>query len=365
MNRQRDALAGMKWTLAGAAALGFAISYVPSLQANPTGAQVVSGTVGITASNPAQMTIQQGSNKAVVNWNSFSIGANESVTFVQPSATSAILNRVLGGNASTIAGRLQANGNVILVNPAGVIFAAGSSVNVGSMIASTLNISDADFLASNYHFVGASPGALVNQGSLNAQSGGTIALLGGTVSNSGTVAARLGTVALGAGSDITLDFAGDGLTTLKINQGVANALLGNTGTLAADGGAVVMSAQSADALAGTVINQQGIVRAQSLTERNGHILLDGGANGVTQVSGTLDASGGAGLTGGRVDLTGYDVALLDGARVDASGAAGGGSVRFGGGAAGADPGIRDANAIWMSPSAEIHADALTNGTGGL
>ena len=96
-------------------------------------------------------------------------------------------------------------------------------------------------------------------------------MLGGSVSNSGTVSARLGTVAIGAGSDITLDFAGDGLTTLKINQGAANALIGNTGTLAADGGTVVMSAQTADAFAGTVINQQGIVRAQSIVERNGHI----------------------------------------------------------------------------------------------
>ncbi len=350
--------------IAGAVAALFAASYPLSPIANPTGAQVVSGAVSVNSPAAGQMNITQKTPNAIVNWNSFSIGSNESVVIAQPSVSSALLNRVTGNDPSVIAGLLQANGKVFLVNPAGVIFAQGSVVNVGSMIASTLNIADADFLAGNFHFVGASPGAVVNQGSLTAQAGGTIALLGGTVSNSGTVTARLGTVALGAGGDITVDFAGDGLTTLQINRGVAGALLGNTGTLAADGGTVVMSAQSADALAGTVINQQGIVRAQSLSESNGHILLDGGTSGVTQLSGTLDASGGAGLSGGRVDVTGYDVALLNGAQINASGAIQGGTVRFGGGAGGADTDIRNAEAIWMSPSASIHADALASGNGG-
>lgn len=359
--RMRPGRAG---TIAGAVAALFAMYWVPACLANPTGGQVVSGTVSINSPGAGQMNIKQGSSNAIVNWNTFSIGANEAVTVVQPSASAALLNRVMGNDPSVIAGRLQANGKVFLVNPAGVIFAPGSSVNVGSLIATTLNIANADFLAGNYRFVGTSAAQVSNAGTLSAQDGGTIALLGGTVSNSGMVSARLGTVALGAGNDITVDFAGDGLTTLKINQGAANALIGNTGTLAADGGNVIMSAQTADALAATVINQQGIVRAQSLAERDGHIVLDGGTNGVTLVSGTLDASGGTGLTGGRIDVTGYDVALLDGAYVNASGAAGGGTVYFGGGPAGADPTIRNANAIWMSPTASIHADALVNGNGG-
>ncbi|WP_179401440.1 beta strand repeat-containing protein [Burkholderia guangdongensis] len=350
--------------IASAVAALFAASVATPSCANPTGAQVVSGSVSVSSPAAGQMNITQGTPNAIVNWNTFSIGANEAVTIAQPSASAALLNRVLGNDESVIAGRLQANGRVFLVNPAGVIFAPGSSVNVGSMIASTLDISDADFLAGHFRFVGTSAAPVGNAGTLTARDGGTIALLGGTVSNTGTVSARLGTVALGAGSDVTVDFAGDGLTTLQINQGAAHALVGNAGTLAADGGTVVMSAQTADALAGTVLNQQGIVRAQSLAERDGHIFLDGGSNGITQVSGTLDATGGAGLTGGRIDVTGHDVALLAGANVDASGAAGGGTVRFGGGAAGADPTIRDADALWMSPDASIHADALANGNGG-
>lgn len=355
---------GRASAIAGAVAALFAAPYASPLFANPVGGQVVSGNVNVSTSGPGQMNITQKTPSAIVNWNSFSIGSNEAVRIAQPSASSTLLNRVTGNNPSTIAGLLQANGKVFLVNPAGIIFAPGSSVNVGSLVASTLNISDADFLAGNYRFVGASTAAVSNAGALTAQPGGTIALLGATVSNSGTVSARLGTVAMGAGSDITVDFAGDGLTTLRIDQGAAGALLGNTGTLAADGGTVVMSAQTADALAGTVINQQGIVRAQSISEHDGHILLDGGTSGVTQVGGTLDATGGAGLTGGRIDVTGYDVALLGGARVDASGAAGGGTVRFGGGAGGADTDLRNANAIWMAPTASIHADALDDGNGG-
>ncbi|MBP0593950.1 filamentous hemagglutinin N-terminal domain-containing protein [Paraburkholderia sp. LEh10] len=351
-------------TIASAVAALFAASCGPAALANPTGAQVVSGTVSVESPGAGQMNITQSSPRAIVNWNTFSIGGSEGVRIAQPSSSAALLNRVMGNDPSVIAGRLQANGKVFLVNPAGVIFAPGSSVNVGSLVASTLAISNADFLAGNYHFVGKSVAPVSNAGSLTASPGGAIVLLGGTVSNTGTVNARLGTVALGAGNDITLDFAGDGLTTLKINEGAAHALIGNTGSLAADGGVVIMSAQTAEALAGTVINQQGIVRARSLAERNGRIVLDGGANGVVIASGALDATGGAGMTGGRVDVTGHDVALQDGARVDASGAAGGGTVRFGGAAAGRDADIRNANAIWMSPGASIHADASENGNGG-
>ncbi|MFC4705659.1 filamentous hemagglutinin N-terminal domain-containing protein [Paraburkholderia caffeinitolerans] len=350
--------------IASVVAALFEATWATSLLANPTGAQVVAGGVTVSSPSASQMNITQSTPNAIVNWNTFSIGAGEAVNIAQPSVSSALLNRVVGNNPSDIAGRLSANGRVFLVNPAGVIFAPGSSVNVGSLVASTLGISNADFLAGNFHFIGKAPGAVVNAGSITAADGGTIALLGGTVSNTGVVAAKLGTVALGAGSDVTLDFAGDGLTTLKINAGTAGALIGNAGTLAADGGTVVMSAQTADALAGTVINQQGIVRAQSLAARDGHIVLDGGTSGETYVSGTLDASGGAGLTGGQIDVTGYDVGLLAGANLNASGAAGGGSVRVGGGAAGADPTIRNADAVWMDPNAQIHADALTNGNGG-
>ncbi|RFU48326.1 filamentous hemagglutinin N-terminal domain-containing protein [Paraburkholderia sp. DHOC27] len=332
----------------------------------PVGGQVVSGSVTLGTPSNNALSIQQNSGSAIVNWNGFSINGNETVNIKQPNVNSVMLNRVLGNNASVIAGHLTATGKVFLVNPAGVLFAPGASINVGSLVASTLGISNADFLAGNYHFTAAGQqgGSVVNQGAIQATSGGTVALLGAQVDNSGTVSAKLGTVALGAGGDITLDFAGDGLTMLKINGPAAQALVQNSGTLAADGGQVLMSVQSADALAATVLNQTGIVQAQSLAERNGHIVLDGGPQGVTLVSGSVAANGGTGLSGGQIDVTGQDVALLSGAMLNASGATGGGRVRFGGGPGGTATDIRNAEGIWMAPGAQIHADALANGPGG-
>jgi filamentous hemagglutinin family protein len=123
--------------IASAVAALFAASYTSSPLANPTGAQVVAGTVNVNSPAAGQMNITQKTPNAIVNWNSFSIGSNEAVRIAQPSAASTLLNRVAGNDPSVIAGLLQANGKVFLINPAGVIFAPGSSVNVGSMIAST------------------------------------------------------------------------------------------------------------------------------------------------------------------------------------------------------------------------------------
>lgn len=345
----------------------FAFLIAPGVLALPVDGKVVSGDVAIGQAANNTLPITQSSPKGIVNWKAFSIGGNETVNIRQPNASAVLLNRVTGTDASVIAGHLNANGRVFLVNPAGVLFAPGASVNAGSLVASTLGISDKDFLAGKYRFTSVSGlvgAGVVNQGTITAASGGTVAMLGAQVDNQGTVSAKLGTVALGAGSDITLDFAGDGLTMLKINGAAADALVANSGAILADGGLVVMSVQNADALAGTVLNQQGVVRAQSVAERDGRILLDGGGAGETQVAGLLDATGGAGMTGGHIDVTGYHVALQEGARVDASGAAGGGRVRFGGGAAGADADLHNAQAVWMAPDAQIHADALANGAGG-
>lgn len=340
----------------------------PGAFALPVGEQVQAGNVAINRPSATAMTITQGSQKGIVNWNGFSIQGNERVDISQPSAQAVLLNRVVGNEASRIAGQLNANGQVFLVNPAGVMFARGASVNVGSLVASTLGISDDAFLAGKYRFtqggaagrnVSIEPGAAIT-----ASTGGAVALLGAQVDNSGHVSATLGKIAMGAGSDITLDFAGDGLTMLKVNDKVANALVNNAGVLEADGGQIVMSVRAADEAAASVLNQTGTVRARSVEARNGRIVLDGGTSGVTEIAGNLDASAPNGGTGGRIDVTGHDVALMDGARIDASGAQGGGRVRVGGGAAGREADIANADGLWMSPNAHVLADALAAGDGG-
>jgi filamentous hemagglutinin family protein len=338
----------------------------PGAFALPVGENVVAGSVAVNRPNPHAMTITQGSQKGIVNWNGFSIQGNERVDISQPSAQAVLLNRVVGNDPSRIAGQLNSNGQVFLVNPAGVVFARGASINVGSLVASTLGISNDAFLAGKYHFAqqGSSAGKVTNEATINAAPGGAVALLGAQVDNSGRVSATLGKIALGAGSDITLDFAGDGLTMLKVNDKVANALVQNSGVLEADGGQIVMSVRAADEAAASVLNQTGTVRARTIEARNGRIVLDGGTSGVTGIAGTIDASAPDSGAGGRIDVTGQHVAVNDGARIDASGAAGGGRVRVGGGAAGKETDIRNADALWMSPNAHVLADALVAGDGG-
>src|SRR5207237_7340740 len=124
--------------------------------------------------------INQSSQNVAINWQSFGIGLTETVRFVQPNSSSVALNRVLGSDPSSILGHLSANGKVFLVNPNGILFGEGAQVNVGSLVASTRDISDSDFMSGNYKFEGAGNGTILNQGSINAD-GGYVALLGAKV----------------------------------------------------------------------------------------------------------------------------------------------------------------------------------------
>lgn len=148
-----------------AVALAFA-SGAPAW-ALPTGEQVVAGQVSVGRPSAGNMVIQQGTSSAIVNWSGFSIGGNEAVRIQQPGASSVILNRVLGNNPSGIYGQLSANGTVFLVNPNGVLFGPGARVDVGSLVASTLSISNTDFLGGRYSF-GGRGGSVINQGSITA-----------------------------------------------------------------------------------------------------------------------------------------------------------------------------------------------------
>jgi filamentous hemagglutinin family protein len=330
----------------------------------PANGQVVAGS-GSIASSGNVLTVNQLSDKLTAQWDSFNIGAAAKVNFVQPSRSSVALNRVMSNEASRIYGQLNANGQVFLVNAAGILFAPGSSINVGGLVASTLDISNADFAAGNMRFSngnGAS-GQVLNQGTLTASEGGYIALLGPQVANEGSISAQRGTVALGAGNSVTLDLHGDGLLNLQVDGAALSALASNSGAIQADGGLVVLAARGGDPLA-TVLNNSGTVHARSLSNRNGVIRLEGGDNGVVAVSGTLDASGyGAGQTGGTVKVLGDKVGLFAGARVDASGDAGGGTALLGGNWQGSGSEQR-ARATFIDADAQIKADAVNTGNGG-
>jgi filamentous hemagglutinin family protein len=334
--------------------------------AMPTGAQVQAGAATLQQPNARTLIVKQSTDRAVINWNSFSIASGESVVFQQPSSSSVALNPVIGSDPSLIFGSLQANGQLFLINPSGVIFGRGATVDVGGIVASTLGISAPDFMAGRYEFKsGAASGSVVNHGTIRAADGGYVALLGKQVNNSGTIVAQRGSVALGAGDSMLLDFNGDGLLNLKVNAAAAGARIDHGGLIQADGGRVLMTAQAKNALVGTVLNVDGIVMARGLTESNGTVYLDGGSSGATRVSGIVDASSTATeQRGGDIRVLGEYVGLFGNATLNASGAAGGGTVLVGGDFQGKNVEVPNSRVTYVGRNARIHADATQHGDGG-
>lgn len=288
-----------------------------SAHALPVGESVVSGTADILRyDNGRQMSINQHSDKLLTEWTSFNVDAGQRVTFNQPSASSIALNRITGKQDSAIHGSIDANGRVFLVNPNGILFGRGAQVNVGGLVASTLDISNADFAAGRYRFSGSSSNAVLNAGNLVAAEGGAIALLGAQVTNGGLVQAQMGTAALAAGSDVTLNFDGSKLLSVQVDGGAVRALASNERLLKADGGQVLMSARTADTLLQTVVNNQGTIEARTLRNSAGRITLDGYDAGTVNVAGALNASATTPGNGGTIDTRGADVKVALGAMVD-------------------------------------------------
>lgn len=337
----------------------------PSGHALPIGAEVSAGAGAVSQSGGA-LTIQQTSPRLAINWQSFGIGAGESVVFRQPDAGAIALNRVLGHDPSVILGRLSANGQVFVLNANGVLFGPGAQVEVGGIVVSTLGLADADFLAGRHVFTaGAGAGSVINRGTIRAADGGYVALLGPQVVNEGVIAARLGSVALGAGNQATLTLAGNSLVAFSVDQAAVDALVANKQLIQADGGTVMLSARARDALLATVVNNEGIVEARSVSMQNGVIRLEGGDSGVVSVSGKLDASGAsAGESGGSVTVIGDKIALVGEAVIDASGHDGGGTVRLGGDYRGSNAEIANATHTYVGADATIKADATATGDGG-
>ncbi|MFN2646802.1 MAG: beta strand repeat-containing protein [Burkholderiales bacterium] len=335
----------------------------PGANALPSGGQVTAGTASLTYT-ANKLQIDQASPNAVINWDAFSVGRDAWVNFSQPNSSAIALNRVLGSNPSEIYGRVSANGGFWITNPNGILFAPSAAVDVGALFATTLAIADRDFLAGRYSFYDAGGArSVVNKGSI-VTANGYAALAGPQVRNEGIIIARSGTIALAAGDRVSLDMVGDGLINVSVEQAALDATAINSGRLEADGGRVMLTARSANALLDTVVNNTGAVRANSLVERNGDIVLDGGSVGVVSNAGTLSAAGiESGVTGGTVRVLGEKVALLDGTRIDASGQAGGGTVLIGGNFHGQGA---EANArrTYIAKDATISADAVIRGDGG-
>ncbi|GEM_PF-1959585 len=339
----------------------------------PTGGNVVAGKARITQPSSTRTVVRQSTNKALIDWDTFSIGKGSSVVFRQPNQGSITVNRVIGPDSSQIFGNLTANGQIWLINGNGILFGKGSQINVEGLIATTSDMTDQDFKKGHYSFStpSANPdAAVVNAGVIRAGKDGSVVLSASQVANKGLIQARLGTVVMGGASAFTVDMDGDNLIRYQISKPVreqnssGNALVSNSGTIKADGGRVLMTARAAQNVQDSVINNTGIVEATSVHAQNGTIILDGGSNGTVDAGGTLDASGdGAGQTGGTIRVTGQNVNVERGALLDASGRHGGGRVLVGGNFHGKGA-MRQAENTVVARGATIRADATGNGDGG-
>ena len=280
----------------------------------PTGPQITAGS-GSVDTQGTTMTITQTTARMATDWQGFSIGQGHTVNFIQPSAHAVALNRVLGADVSVIQGALNANGLVFIINPNGVLFTPTAQVNVGGLVASTLNLSTADFMAGRYQFAGTNSNAIVNQGRITTAHGGTIALIAARITNTGSLVARQGQVLMGAGSQVTLDLGGP--VKIQVTQGALDALITQGGAIKADGGLVYLTAKAAGDLATTVINHTGVTEAHTLASGEaGQIYLMGGmATDRIVVGGTLDASAPDGGDGGFVETSAAHVALSAGLQV--------------------------------------------------
>ncbi|MBI1425467.1 MAG: filamentous hemagglutinin N-terminal domain-containing protein [Gammaproteobacteria bacterium] len=396
-----------------------------SVHAAPTGGQVVGGAGSINQSG-VNTTINQASQNMAINWQSYNVNTNERVQYIQPNASSISLNRILSNNGSTIAGRIDANGQVILVNPNGIFFTPTSVINVGGIIASGLDISPSDFMNGNYMFneVVGTDGAVVNTGTINASLGGNVALIGRQVENDGLIAANLGSVTLAAGKQAVLTFDNGGVLGVRVSKAILQDELGvdpaviNKGDIQAAGGRVLLTASTSQDVFSQAVNTNGIQQATSVVvNTDGTFTLGTGADTVntgsidTSTSGSnqnagrvvmlgnnvtssgaikSDAASGNGgeielhstdttlLTqdsmtsarsdtsgkGGIVKVLGNKVGLFDQSTVDVSGATGGGQALIGGDEQGNNSFISNSSFLYTSDQSQIHADGIDRGNGG-
>ena len=261
----------------------------PAPKALPTGGQVSAGQARINSSG-GNMVVQQGTDRAAINWQTFNVGKDAQVQFQQPNAASVTLNRVMSSDPSQIFGRITSNDQVVLSNPAGVYFGKDSRVDVGGLVATTHGISDADFMAGkNRYERNGSTGSVINEGELKAALGGYIALLAPEVRNQGAIIAQMGTAALAAGEAIDLKFdSNNRLTSIRVEPSQIQALVDNQHAVQAPGGLIILSAQSMDRLLGGVVKNSGKVEASGLKSQGGRIILS--ASKKVENTGTVSAN---------------------------------------------------------------------------
>jgi filamentous hemagglutinin family protein len=351
--------------------------------ANPTGGTVSAGLASISSSGNT-VSVTETSNKAVIDWQSFNIASGETTQFIQPSSSSIVLNRINSGSPSQIFGHLDANGNIIILNQSGVLFGVGSQVDVNGLIATTSDISNQSFMKKGplkFNRPGKPTSAVVNEGAITAADAGLVGLVAPNVINSGTITAKLGAVHLASADTFTVDFYGDGLLNFGISNAVKSQLVANTGLISAAGGKIALTAAAGNNIVNSLIDVSGKLSAPAVGEKDGKIFIYAeGSNAVkgnvtvnkgqksgsstVLVDGYLDASGySTGQTGGTISVLGDSIGIMSGALIDASGDAGGGTIKIGGDFHGEGTTPTALN-TYIDPNSLIMANANTTGNGG-
>src|SRR5471030_1381998 len=281
--------------------------------ANPSAPQVVAGQASFN--QQGNLFSITNTPNTIINWQGFSIGAAEITRFIQQSGDSKVLNRITGQDPSQILGALQSNGKVYLINPNGVLFGAGARVDVNGLVASSLNISDADFLAGKNNFIGnAGAGKVSNQGTITTPAGGQVFLIAPNVDNSGIITAPNGDIVLAAGESVQLVDTANPDVQVQISAPTDQAL--NLGQIVAQGGRI--------GIYGALVNQRGRISADSAVRGDaGQIILKSSGTTLLEAGSSTSATGAAGGKGGAIELLGPQVGMTGNAVADASGDAGG------------------------------------------
>ena len=277
--------------------------------ASPSGGTVTSGSANISQTGKVT-DITQSTQKASINWNKFNVANDETVNFKQPNSFSTTLNRVIGNEKSIINGALNANGQVWILNSNGVLFGKDAKVNTAGLIATTKELSDTDFQAGNYNFKGNSKESVINLGTIDVVNGGSVILAANEVRNEGTIKAIKGKVHLVGANEYTVNLNGNSLVNLTVNKGVLDALVKNSGTIIADGGEVYLTTNAVNELLKGVVNNTGVIEANSLAGITGHVELFA-HGGEVQVGGKLEAKK------GFVETSGKDFSIDKDARIEA------------------------------------------------
>ncbi len=300
----------------------------------PSGEQVVSGTADFDRSNPTALTVTTTSDKLITNYQIFDIAAQESVRFIQPSAESIALNRVVTSDVSEIFGSLSANGRIFLINPNGVTFGPHCRIDTPGIVASTLDISDSDFLAGRYNFYNAAGknGLILNQGGLKISNGGFLTLIAKGIVNEGAISAPLGTVVLATGNKATLSLDDMRDISVVIDEAVGESVTGsdgntlraaisNAGSISADGGKILLTSSVLKSVFDHAINNTGIIEAQTLVNNNGAVELVSQSGSIVN-QGTISANADEGGKAGTISIVSKDGTTLSSGSVTEAKASG-------------------------------------------